>query len=74
MNKFINILTYQDLVAFLNRDEVNKEMVSEIISKSLSLFFVEKYESKNEMIDIFCQFWRKYENYQTKPLFIDVKL
>ncbi len=69
MKMEFEISTVEELIHFLETENLNSNEICKILNKAL-LVFPDSSKPKNEIIQDFEQYWNKYEGVKERPLFI----
>ena len=70
----ITIESFEELIAFIRDSDISKEGIERLVSRTLFVWFIEDYNTKEEMIHDLVEFWDEYGDQPFKPLFINCNL
>lgn len=70
----IEIKTFDDLIQFLENNELSEKKINEILMTTIQSLYTGDTANKKEMILALKEFWNDWSDKPERPLFIDLEV
>ena len=68
------INNFQEFVKYIKDNKLNVDDSINLIGQVLHVYFLNQYQTTDELLEALIKFWDKWGTVQEKPLFPDTKL